>query len=430
MASTSIGFILSFSLAALVGIAWIIRLYFVIATARRRVVLSESSYDETPHTEDKVSVLVAAKDEESNIETCISSLLKQDWPDLEVIAIDDRSEDRTLDILKRLEAEAEGRLRVVSVKSLEPGWFGKSHAMHKGVAVSTGDWLLFTDADCRFLSPRTISLAIMEAQNSEADFLSIVPVLETPTAWERILQPVCALVLILWFLPEKVNDPTKKTAYANGAFMLLRRSCYEEIGGHQAVAADLNEDIRLARITKRVGLKLRVVENDNLYVTRMYATMGQAWHGWSRIFSGSLLTLERLTIATSMLVFFSILPWVALVASAGGWLTAPSETGTLWGWLTLAWATVVVFEQIATWRVFRIMRIAGGWSMFYFPAACVAIGILINAMFQARGAKTMVWRGTSYQGNRLETPREGQTSQEAGTPADTTSTLKGPASNA
>ncbi len=104
--------------------------------------------------------------------------------------------------------------------------------MREGVRASRGEWLLFTDADCRYVSRSAILLAIDDAIRKDVDFLTVIPELEAKEVWERILQPVCSLVLMYWFQPQKVNDPRCKDAYANGAFMLLRRTCYDAIGGH------------------------------------------------------------------------------------------------------------------------------------------------------------------------------------------------------
>ena len=91
-----------------------------------------------------------------------------------------------------------------------------------------------------------------------------------------------------------MNDPKSSAAYANGAFMLIRREVYDALGGHERVRSEVNEDMHLARLTKRMGYRLQVIQNDDLYVTRMYATLGQTWRGWSRIFYGCLGTLRRL----------------------------------------------------------------------------------------------------------------------------------------
>jgi glycosyltransferase involved in cell wall biosynthesis len=382
--------------SAILALVWLVRLVAISRFMRRRVLLSSSSHSGPPDPAPKLSVLVAARNEEANIERCILSLLDQDYPDYEVIAIDDRSQDRTLSILQELEARSHGRLRVVAVQELDDGWFGKNNAMREGVAAATGDWLLFTDADCHFTSFRALSTAICEVTAQDIDFLSIIPRFETPTIWERIIQPVCALVLILWFLPDRVNDPQKKTAYANGAFMLMNRRCYEAIGGHEAVRTELNEDIRMARLAKRAGFTLRVVDNDDLYLTRMYGTPREAWRGWSRIFYGSLRTFRRLMISLGMVTFYSLFPWISLIVAVTGWALADSGNANTWAVVAGAWLAVVLLMQLAMWRFYSMVRIGGRWSLAYLPGAMVATAMLGNALLKVLGASGTTWRGTHY----------------------------------
>ncbi|MHC4235131.1 MAG: glycosyltransferase family 2 protein, partial [Planctomycetota bacterium] len=210
----------------IIALVWLTR-HLEISRARRcQRLLSSGSYEGPPGKPPRVSVLVAAKDEEENIEDCMVSLCEQDYPDFEVVVVDDRSTDATPAILRRLESRYNGKLRLVTVQRLRDGWFGKNNAMREGVAVAKGQWLCFADADCRQTSRRTLSMALSEAVTQGTDFLSVLPVLETRTFWERIIQPVCAAVLIFWFRPDRVNDPKSSAAYANGAFMLIKRQVY------------------------------------------------------------------------------------------------------------------------------------------------------------------------------------------------------------
>ncbi|MBI4717234.1 MAG: glycosyltransferase [Planctomycetes bacterium] len=389
-----------------IGAVWLFRLAIIGFIIRRRAVLHSASYDGAPRPAPPVTVLVAAKDEEANIEPCVASLLQQDYPNLELIAIDDRSTDQTPAILQRFQDRAGDRLRVVTIASLPQSWFGKNHAMHQGVAVSRGEWLCFTDADCRRFSPRAVSTAVREAVERDVDFLSITPVLETTNAWEKITQPVCTVVLMLWFLPEHVNNPARPHAYANGAFMLMRRSCYDAIGGHEAVRTHLNEDIALARRAKQRGFRLRVVENEDLYRTRMYRGKREAFRGWSRIFYGCLETPPKLAVAALMLIVFTLGPWLSFLAALTGWLVAEASGGLSWKLALGVWGTVLVAMQATLWRVFGIMKVHRGWSLCFVGGAVMVLGMLCNAMLKAVGATGTTWRGTTYPFKQRSLPRE------------------------
>ena len=138
------------------------------------------------------------------------------------------------------------------------------------------------------------------ALREQVDLLSVLPVLETQTVWERIIQPVAGAVMVFWFNPIRVNDPARKAAYANGAFMLIRKEAYEKVGGHAAVRRQLNEDLHMAKLIKQQGLRLRVVQNDGLYLTRMYRNFHETWRGWSRIFYGCFGTVRQLLISAAV----------------------------------------------------------------------------------------------------------------------------------
>jgi len=400
----SFGFGVWQGLAALIALVWLVRAVAIHSALSRREILNSQSYDRPPDPSPDVSVVVAARDEEQHIESCIESLLMQDYPRFEVIAVDDRSSDKTPQILERLQRGSGGKLRVVTIEDMREGWFGKSNAMREGVKISSGKWLCFTDADCRQISTKTLSMAVRDAVEHEASFLSITPVLETHTIWDHIIQPVCCLVLISWFLPGRVNDPGKRTAYANGAFMLVHRSCYNAIGGHERVRSEVNEDIHMARLAKGMGFRLRVVENDDLYRTRMYRTLGEAWCGWSRIFFGSLGTLPRLTAAAALVGTLVIVPWVSFAAAVIGYGFARTDSASEWLATAVVWGGVILLKQLVVWRLYDVLRVARPWSLTYIIGACATLAMLINAMLKSVGVTTTTWRGTTYRGGRVVAP--------------------------
>ncbi len=402
---------------------WLARFVMLGAILRKRRRLSArcphsatkpSGMSESPPP--RVSVLIAAKDEEENIGPCVESLLEQDYANfkqaglLELIVVDDRSRDRTAEILADLRNRHKERLRVLTVTSIRDGYTGKTNAMREGMTVATGDWLLFTDADCRFHSPHTISAALREAIANDVDFLSVIPELEVHAIWEKIIQPVCVLVLMMWFRPDRVNDPKRPTAYANGAFMLMRRGCYEAIGGHDVVRGEMNEDIQMARIAKRSGFRLLVVESDGLYRTRMYDTLTEGLAGWSRIFAGALRSPGRVAAAALLVVLFSITPWAGLlVAAAGAFLTPASADMPPFGTAALfTWGASVVMQLVVVVRLYGAIGFGRWWSLTYILGAIATAGVLINALFKAAGIDTVKWRDTTYRRGRvLEDPDRG-----------------------
>lgn len=342
-----------------------------------------------------ISMIVAAKDEERNIETCVRSLTMQKYPDFEVICVDDRSDDATPQILDGLARELDG-FRYIRIKELPEGWFGKNHAMHHAVADATGEWLCFTDADCEFLSPNVLTTALDKARELDADFLSILPSHKAESFWERVIQPACSAVMMLWFNPMSVNRG--KAAYANGAFMLMKRSCYDAFGGHAAVKTELNEDIAFARRARAAGQNLKVQVGRGLYTVRMYEDVRQMWRGWTRIFVGSFPNAARIAMALFVIAYFTVFPWLV----AAGALIA----GQSWAWEApslLSIAVVSLVFQIMAMSVFyRLSAVPMRFGLVYPLGGLVACGTLANALYCAMGSGRVVWRGTTYRDGSVE----------------------------
>ncbi len=393
-------------LLGLVACVWASR-HLVISRARReQIPLRPNSYPGPPAEAPLVSVLIAAKDEEANIEAAVRTMLQQDYPNFELIAVNDRSTDRTGEILESIRTEQRnGRLHVIHVHELRDGWFGKNNAMQAGVEHARGEWFCFSDADCRQTSGRTLSMALRHAMDRSIDFLSVLPRLETHSLWERIIQPVCGGVMVFWFHPERVNDPQHPTAYANGAFMLMTRRCYEAVGGHEAVRTEVNEDMHMARIAKERGQRLVVVQNDDLYTVRMYSRFREIWRGWSRIFYGCFGTFRRLRVTMLMLTATNLFPYLSLLIAAvvlasRGWTAG--DTG--WHIVGGAAALAVVMQQTVIARFYRLSQTSPWLAPTFIVGAVICIGMLINAMLKLKGRTTTTWRGTTYRGDEVAKP--------------------------
>lgn len=380
-------------LVGLIGLIWLTR-HLELNRARSEPILRAS--DAPPHRDalPPLTVLVAGKDEEPNIAACLAGLQAQQYPNLQIVAVNDRSGDRTGAIIDQI-AAGDPRVLARHVQELPPGWFGKNNAMRMGIEQARGAWLAFTDADCKFDSPHLLAAAMHFALREQVALLSVLPRLEAATFWERVVQPVAGGILVYWNPPRKVNSPDPNYAYANGAFMLMPRATYEAIGRHEAVKATLNEDMHMARLAKRAGLKLRVIRNDGLYRVRMYTGFRQIWRGWSRIFYGCFGTLVKLLRSMLLLSVMSILPWLVLiVALATGYGGAP---------LLIASLATVAAQQSVLWRFYHVSGIARPWALLYPLGAAVCLGMIVSALGKLRGSGTTNWRGTTYRGGAQTT---------------------------
>ncbi len=223
-----------------------------------------------------VQVIVPARNEEDCIGRCLESLANQEGISHGITVVDDGSTDRTREI-----AASFPDVRVLTAHEPHPGISGKCNALMIGARRATAEWLLFTDADtCHY--PGSLAAAVKEAEEHDADLLSYSPEQETGSWQEKMLIPVVYAELARTYPTVKVNDPADPTVAANGQYILVRRSAYEALGGHHAVAHKILEDVELARLFKMSGHKIRFHYGAGRVRTRMYRTFAAMWEGWTK----------------------------------------------------------------------------------------------------------------------------------------------------
>jgi chlorobactene glucosyltransferase len=229
----------------------------------------------------KVSILIPARNEESSIRTCLESLLGQDYPDFEVIVLDDESTDGTSRVIREVKSDHPD-LSVLAGKTLPPGWGGKNWACHQLSETASGEILLFTDADTVHASASVKNIIrVMDFQ--KADLLTGVPRQEMETWSERLLVPLFPWAFYT-FNPLLVAYAVrfKELSAAVGQLMVFRREAYRQIGGHASVRESMVEDLELARGIKENGLRWRVMDITNLISCRMYRNSSQVFHGLAK----------------------------------------------------------------------------------------------------------------------------------------------------
>src|SRR5437660_3127531 len=232
-----------------------------------------------------VSIIVPARNEEQNIHRCITSLLEQNYDDYEVIVVYDGSTDGTARILDEIahhHAQRE-RLYVLRLRDLPEGWAGKPHALDAGVQEARGDWLLFTDADT-WHAPGALRFAISKAFAEGIDLLSLSTEQELPGFWNKVMMPMAYLGISMQYPMKLVNDPDSPVAIANGQYILLRRAAYDILGGYARpdLRNTLLDDRDLARIVKKVGFRLLLIDGRGLVRVYMYHGLREAWRGWRK----------------------------------------------------------------------------------------------------------------------------------------------------
>ena len=342
-----------------------------------------------------VSICIPARNEERNIRACVEAILKQDYPNFEVIVLDDRSTDATPSILADI-ASKDSRLCPISGSDLPPGWAGKPHALYQASASARGEWLCFVDADT-FLSPETLSSCYAKAIETHADMFTIMTFQILGSFWEKTVMPLVMTALSVGFSPRKVNDPNTKDAIANGQFIFIRRSVYNAIGGHESVKDSIVEDKAISEQVKWNGHRLIVADGSKVARTRMYASLPEMWEGWTKnIYLG-------LRDQAGLLWLGVFGAFLAVIAS----LFLP-----IWPFLGIFWyfnngdgmALAVIFEAILLWAYLIHMRERAANSMEISPwyALTTPLGagifgaMMITSAWKVLSRQGVTWKGRTY----------------------------------
>jgi len=306
------------------GLVWLSRLVGAGLGMRRLADLSQAQWDRTlagPSQDPRVSIIVPARNEGDHIEQTLIRLLRLDYANYEVLAVNDRSVDRTGEVMDRVAAtlEAHGRLKVIHIDELPSGWLGKAHAMWAAANQARGEWLLFTDADVLF-RPDSVRRAVAYAQAERADHFVLFPRLIMKSLGERMMIAFFQSLFVFGHRPWRVADPAAKDHMGVGAFNLLRRRVYEAVGTYRALRMEVVDDMKLGKIVKSGGYAQRNAFGEDLISIR-----------WAR---GAMGVVDNLTKN-----FFAILSfqwWRALGSAAG---LAFLNLGPFLGiWLAPGWA--------------------------------------------------------------------------------------------
>jgi chlorobactene glucosyltransferase len=341
----------------------------------------------------RVSVIIPARNEARNIARCLTSVMASTYPALEIVVVDDHSTDDTGD-LARAAAAGDPRVRVMVPSPLPDGWFGKSWACASGARATSGDLLLFIDADTS-LAPDLIVRLVNARATRNADLISVGGRQELGTFWERLVQPQVFMMLLARYGSTERVQSSRRPAdkIANGQCILVRRDVYEAIGGHGAVRDKVAEDLMLAQSVFRDGRRVSLVLGLDQLSTRMYTSLRELIEGWGKnIYAAGADTLPiggrfGRILLPFLLVTPSVLmlvpPIVTVLALAGVIDTSPvpSAAATLllmtgWGFITAAFGASPLY------------------GVLYPIGSSVLLFILMRAI--ARGRR-VAWKGRTYQ---------------------------------
>jgi cellulose synthase/poly-beta-1,6-N-acetylglucosamine synthase-like glycosyltransferase len=338
----------------------------------------------------RVSIIVPARNEQRNIHEALQSLLGLDYPDYELIVIDDRSEDETGRILDEM-AAASPRLKAIHIDTLPRGWLGKNHALWVGSRVATGELFLFTDADI-VMEPTLLTRAVAFLQNRRLDHLAATPSMRMPTLFLSMFGASFIIFFSLFTRPWKARDPESPCHIGIGAFNLIRGEVYRKVGGHEAIRLRPDDDIKLGKIVKKGGFRQDVAYAPEFMAVEWYSSVPEAVRGLEKnAFSGADYNIPLVLGGSLFHIVCSIWPFLALFVTHGA-------VRAIYG----AVVCLIVISFVDSARFHH----AKGWHVVGYPlTTAMFVFILLRTMLLNLVQGGIYWRGTFYSLKELKANR-------------------------
>jgi hypothetical protein len=331
-----------------------------------------------------VSVLIPARNEERSIVVAVEAALASRWVDLEVLVLDDHSEDDTAALVAGI-ARCDGRVRLLRSPPLPTGWCGKQHACAMLARTAARPLLLFVDSDVRLAPDGLARLAAFQAA-SGADLVSGIPLQETGTHLEKLLIPLIHFIL-LGFLPLGPMRRRRHTAFAAGCgqLFLARRSSYERMGGHAVIRATLHDGLQLPRAFRAAGLRTDLCDATELARCRMYRGSGEVWRGLAKNANEGLGSPTLIGPATVLLLGGQVLPFLLLAAAP--WLTPAAAI------LSTAAALLACLPRLAGVVCFRQSPVG---ALLHPLGIALLVAVQWHARLRTALRRPPVWKGRPY----------------------------------
>jgi glycosyltransferase involved in cell wall biosynthesis len=333
--------------------------------------------DECP----SISLMFAARDEEEKLPGALATLAEIDYPNLEIIAVDDRSRDATGRILDVFAREHD-RFRAVHVAKLPPGWLGKPHALHKAYEASTGQWLLFTDADVRF-APDVLRRVVAIVRQKNLDHLTLFGDVEMVGFWETVLITFLGLAFHIANDPYRVSNPHSRAYVGVGAFQLLKRAAYEACGTHRRLAMEVVDDMKLGKLVKMARLRSCVGVAQEAVVVRWHAGLGNLIRGVTKNFFAALgYSLPFVVVAICGMLLMNVAPFVGVIVGHG--------------WVRILAGIAVVIALAFHVGVDVAMRVSPFYALTHPLGAVIFSWMLLRSTVVTLWQGGVIWRGTFY----------------------------------
>jgi glycosyltransferase involved in cell wall biosynthesis len=393
---------------SIVGLAWFSRIVEAAIGMPRIADVAKPEWDRRPATaggEPRVSIIVPARNEEQDIRATLEALLALDYSNYEVIAVDDRSTDRTGQIMEEVAAGSCGAdtpihgaiapelnagtdrsvrptLRIIHVSELPAGWMGKTHAMWTAAQQASGDWLLFTDADVLF-KPDSVRRAVAYAEAEKADHVVLFPRMIMENPGERMMIAFFQALFVFGHRPWKVADPAAQDHMGVGAFNMVRRPVYEAVGTYKALRMEVLDDMKLGKVVKNAGCAQRNVFGEDLISLRwVKGTFGIVENLTKNFFALLSFQWPRTVASIIGLAFLNLGPFI------GVWMAH--------GWERLPYAVALASIFAIYWGMSGLSDVRPYYFLLHPISTCVVTYTIARSMVLTIWQGGIVWRGTKY----------------------------------
>jgi chlorobactene glucosyltransferase len=412
--------LLLITLFSVIIVSWIFLFAISIKSYLQTPLIILKNHNRTHHRSGHlpfVSVIVPARNEQDNIERCLRSLLAQNYPHFEVIVVNDNSTDNTLEIVREVKSRETGqreqdgslhmdRLKIITVAEKPEKWTGKAWASEQGYSHSTGDILLFTDADTYYMDKDTIYGTVSYMQKENLDVLTGVGFIELRDFWSKITMPLWNhFSILLGANTGAMNNPKSKAAYLVGGFFLIHKKVLEGIGTFRSVQNAIHEDAELGLLLKNTGNTIKIARIDNGVSALWSRDLQTLWYGIKRtivpmnkwqIFA-SLITVFFMALLPFLLLPYNLLLAIDVSSGQLSWISDISKQGpqqqlTLLSFYLNLTSCIIIIISTAV-KDIKKYRMTPTYSLLSFLGAGFIIISYIANIISLFTKQSISWRG-------------------------------------
>lgn len=361
---------------------------------RNDLTLKPVSSRTVPRHNPKVSIIIPAKDESATIEAVARSILASSYSNIELILIDDRSQDNTFELMNAI-ARSDPRVKTMRINELQKGWTGKTHALSHGVNLAEGDIFLFSDADA-FFGRELLQTAVCAFCSEKIDLLSLIPSFKDAGFIEKALYPHMALGISYFYPMSEVNDPgCQDSAIASGCFIMVSRDSYKTLGGWGNYKSEVTEDIAISKAAKLAGMRVVVMLAGDQLRTMPFSSLDGMIGFWVRTFYGGLnksarksltllLNYSSLTVVSFLFVFYA----------CDFFLIGHDRLNS---YLMMAFGAIVLGVIVSSSVFLQKYNGRPGYGVYSPLGIFLGAWIAFNVLTRIYSGSGVMWRGNRYQ---------------------------------